>query len=123
MRGICCSTTIFGPKGKDVWPLTAALDGLAAAGYAQIEISRKHVDLAAHADAVAARGLTVWAVHGTLGGGCVEAGARTRAFELLGERRSGLLSFDLSDDSAAEDGLLCGGSNFVQPLLAASGQN
>jgi xanthine dehydrogenase accessory factor len=47
---------------------------------------------------------------GTLGGGCVEAEVRTRAFELLQRGRSGLLTFDLDRDYGWDDGLICGGA-------------
>lgn len=46
---------------------------------------------------------------GTLGGGCVEAEVRKRAFELLQQGRSGLLDFVLDHDYGWDDGLICGG--------------
>ncbi len=46
---------------------------------------------------------------GTLGGGCVEAEVRKRAFELLTKGESGLLSFQLDHDYGWDDGLICGG--------------
>lgn len=47
---------------------------------------------------------------GTLGGGCVEAEVRKRAFELMtrGER-SAILDFVLDHDFGWDDGLICGG--------------
>jgi xanthine dehydrogenase accessory factor len=57
---------------------------------------------------------------GTLGGGCVEAEVRRRAFELLQAGRSGLLHFDLDHDYGWDDGLLCGGQMDVAvvPVLS-----
>lgn len=46
---------------------------------------------------------------GTLGGGCVEAEVRQRAFELLSRRHSELLTFQLDHDFGYDDGLICGG--------------
>lgn len=47
---------------------------------------------------------------GTLGGGCVEAEVRKRAFELLQRRESALLTFQLDHDYGWDDGLICGGT-------------
>ncbi|MFQ5492040.1 MAG: XdhC family protein [Phycisphaerae bacterium] len=57
---------------------------------------------------------------GTLGGGCVEAEVRKRAFELLGRGESGLLDFVLDHDYGWEDGLICGGKMTigVTPVVA-----
>lgn len=46
---------------------------------------------------------------GTLGGGCVEAEVRRRAYELLVRGRSELLTFQLDHDFGYDDGLICGG--------------
>jgi xanthine dehydrogenase accessory factor len=46
---------------------------------------------------------------GTLGGGCVEAEVRRRAFELLTAGTSSVLDFDLDHDYGWDDGLICGG--------------
>jgi len=46
---------------------------------------------------------------GTLGGGCVEAEVRKRAFEMLTRGQSGLLDFVLDHDYGWDDGLICGG--------------
>ena len=46
---------------------------------------------------------------GTLGGGCVEAEVRKRAFELLQGNRAELLTFQLNHDYGWDDGLICGG--------------
>ena len=68
MKGVSISTTVYGPKTKDCLPLETALRGIAEAGYAQIEVSRKHKGLAASAGLMESLGLRVWAVHGALGG-------------------------------------------------------
>ncbi|MCG8406806.1 MAG: XdhC family protein [Phycisphaerales bacterium] len=47
---------------------------------------------------------------GTLGGGCVEAEVRKKAFELLRQNQSGLLTFQLDHDYGWDDGLICGGT-------------
>src|SRR2546426_12356426 len=47
---------------------------------------------------------------GTLGGGCVEAEVRKRAFELLQKNKSALLTFKLDHDYGWDDGLICGGT-------------
>src|SRR5688572_12055917 len=46
---------------------------------------------------------------GTIGGGCVEAEVRTRAYERLTTRQDALLSFRLDHDLGWDDGLVCGG--------------
>ncbi len=50
---------------------------------------------------------------GTLGGGCVEAEVRKRAFEMLRADQSGLLDFTLDHDYGWDDGLICGGRMFI----------
>jgi xanthine dehydrogenase accessory factor len=47
---------------------------------------------------------------GTIGGGCVEAEVRKRAFEMLSRNASGLLTFKLDHDYGWDDGLICGGT-------------
>ena len=56
---------------------------------------------------------------GTLGGGCVEAEVRRRAFELLQHRQSALLDFSLDHDYGWDDGLICGGQMSIAVLSAA----
>ncbi len=53
-------------------------------------------------------------LHGTLGGGCVEAEVRRRAVEFLHLGRSELLTFRLDHDYGWDDGLICGGTMLVQ---------
>lgn len=48
--------------------------------------------------------------YGTIGGGCVEAEVRRRAFEMARERRTGVLRFKLDHDYGWDDGLICGGT-------------
>lgn len=47
---------------------------------------------------------------GTLGGGCVEAEVRKRAYEMLTRGESALLTFKLDHDYGWDDGLICGGT-------------
>jgi xanthine dehydrogenase accessory factor len=47
---------------------------------------------------------------GTVGGGCIEAELRRRAFELLERKRTGVLEFDLDHDYGWDDGVICGGT-------------
>src|SRR6187402_3695510 len=46
---------------------------------------------------------------GTIGGGCYEHDALGKAREALRTRKSRLVRYDLTDDFAAETGLICGG--------------
>lgn len=48
-------------------------------------------------------------VTGTLGGGCVEADVRRRAYQLLCAGKSELLTFTLDHDFGLDDGMICGG--------------
>ena len=47
---------------------------------------------------------------GTIGGGCVEAEIRRRAFDLLCRKQTGLHEFKLDHDYGWDDGLICGGT-------------
>jgi xanthine dehydrogenase accessory factor len=47
---------------------------------------------------------------GTVGGGCGEAEAIRVARQLIGTGRSTMLKIDLTDDIAAEEGMVCGGT-------------
>lgn len=55
---------------------------------------------------------------GTIGGGCYESDALGKAREALTSGRARLASYELSDDIAAETGLICGGRMevFIEPL-------
>ncbi len=53
---------------------------------------------------------------GTIGGGCVEAEVRRRAFEMMGRGVAAVLRFKLDHDYGWDDGLICGG---VLDLLVA----
>jgi xanthine dehydrogenase accessory factor len=46
---------------------------------------------------------------GTIGGGCYEHDALGKAREALRTRKSQVVRYDLTDDFAAETGLICGG--------------
>src|SRR5213596_533628 len=56
---------------------------------------------------------------GSVGGGCVEAEVWTAAQDVIREEKSRIMSFDLTDDSMAESGLICGGKLeiFIEPIL------
>src|SRR5499425_1334289 len=56
---------------------------------------------------------------GSVGGGCVEAEVWTAAQDVLREEKSRVMSFDLTDESMAESGLICGGrvEIFIEPIL------
>jgi xanthine dehydrogenase accessory factor len=56
---------------------------------------------------------------GTIGGGCYENDAFWKAREAIGTGRSVLLHYDLNDDFAQENGLICGGQMdvHVDPLI------
>ena len=56
---------------------------------------------------------------GSVGGGCVEAEVWAAAQDVLKEEKSRVLSFDLTEDSMADSGLICGGKLeiFIEPIL------
>lgn len=58
---------------------------------------------------------------GTVGGGCVEAEVRQRAFRMLADGERGILRFELDHDYGWDDGMICGGTLelAVAPLPAA----
>ena len=47
---------------------------------------------------------------GTIGGGCGEAAAIMRARRLIGTGASEVVNLDMTNEVAAEDGMVCGGS-------------
>jgi len=49
-------------------------------------------------------------IHGTIGGGCIEAEVRRLAMPLISARRSAMLRFRLDGDYGWDDGLICGGT-------------
>jgi len=55
---------------------------------------------------------------GTIGGGCYESDALGRAREVLRNRATALVRYDLNDDVAEETGLICGGQMevFIEPI-------
>jgi len=55
---------------------------------------------------------------GTIGGGCYENDAAGKARESIRTRRAGVARYDLGDDLAGENGLICGGRMevFIEPL-------
>jgi len=56
---------------------------------------------------------------GTIGGGCVEAEVWTAAREVMQTEQSRRLTFNLGQDAAYDNGLICGGQLdvFVEPVL------
>jgi len=60
---------------------------------------------------------------GTIGGGCVEAEVWTAAREAIDTEQPRHLSFNLGQDAAYDNGLICGGQLdvFVEPVLPAPG--
>src|SRR5437870_8300032 len=56
---------------------------------------------------------------GSVGGGCVEAEVWTAAQDVMRDEKSQIMTFDLTDESMAESGLICGGKIeiFVEPIL------
>src|SRR6476659_4719993 len=53
------------------------------------------------------------------GGGCVEADVGAAPQDVVREEKSRVMNFDLTDESMAEGGLICGGKVeiFVEPIL------
>src|SRR6266700_2399635 len=56
---------------------------------------------------------------GSVGGGCVEAEVWTAAQDVIRDEKARVMSFDLTDESMAESGLICGGKLeiFIEPIL------
>ena len=56
---------------------------------------------------------------GTIGGGCVEAEVWNAARDAMEKERGRLLSFNLGQDAAYDNGLICGGQLevWVEPIL------
>src|SRR5205809_7057782 len=56
---------------------------------------------------------------GSAGGGCVEAEVWTAAQDVIGEEKARVMSFDLTDESMAESGLICTGKpqRSIEPVL------
>ena len=47
---------------------------------------------------------------GTIGGGCSEAEAMTKARRLIGTGGSQVITVEMTADAAAEEGMVCGGT-------------
>lgn len=60
------------------------------------------------------------AIHGTLGGGCLEAESRRRALDAMDSGKPLLFDLRLDDDYGWDDGLICGGNVrvFIDPAPA-----
>src|SRR6059058_3544711 len=56
---------------------------------------------------------------GSVGGGCVEAEVWSAAQDVIRDEKAKVMSFDLTDESMAESGLICGGKVeiFIEPIL------
>lgn len=56
---------------------------------------------------------------GSVGGGCVEAEVWAAAQDVIREEKSRIMTFDLTEESMAEGGLICGGKVeiFIEPVL------
>jgi len=56
---------------------------------------------------------------GTVGGGCVEAEVWTAAREVMESEKAKMLDFNLGQDAAYENGLICGGqlNVYVEPVI------
>ncbi|MBI4472451.1 MAG: XdhC family protein [Acidobacteria bacterium] len=59
---------------------------------------------------------------GSVGGGCVEAEVWAAAQDVLREEKPRTMTFDLTEESMAEGGLICGGKVeiFIEPILPTS---
>ncbi len=53
--------------------------------------------------------LPTGAVHGTVGGGCIEADIRRAALQAITDGKSTTGTFTLLGDTAADEGMVCGG--------------
>src|SRR5215510_8436718 len=58
-------------------------------------------------------------IMGTIGGGCVEAEVWNAAREVIETEKPKHLTFNLGQDAAYDNGLICGGqlNDFVEPVL------
>src|SRR6266568_3179776 len=56
---------------------------------------------------------------GSVGGGCVEAEVWTAAQDVIRDEKARVMTFDLTDESMGDGGLICGGKVeiFVEPIL------
>src|SRR2546430_17549511 len=56
---------------------------------------------------------------GSVGGGCVEAEVWTAAQDVMRDEKAKIMTFDLTDESMGDGGLICGGKVeiFVEPIL------
>src|SRR5213594_4345945 len=56
---------------------------------------------------------------GSVGGGCVEADVWAAAQDVMNDEKSRVMTFDLTEESMAEGGLICGGKVeiFVEPII------
>lgn len=74
---ISISTTIF-KSAEHVCSFERGLELLSQAGFNRIELSRKHDDIATKKRLIEDMGMSVWAVHGTLGGDAISSNKQSR---------------------------------------------
>lgn len=57
-------------------------------------------------------------IYGTIGGGCAEAEVRRQALLVMAKGEAEVYHLDLTADTAAEEGMVCGGimDVFIEPL-------
>ncbi|WP_206812715.1 XdhC family protein [Paradesulfitobacterium ferrireducens] len=62
---------------------------------------------------------------GTIGGGCAEAEVRREALSLMVEGQSRIYKLDLTNEAAAEEGMVCGGvmDVFLELITMKSAEN
>lgn len=61
---------------------------------------------------------------GTIGGGLLEAGAMSRAVELIARGESAIIPFDLRDDNVATMDMICGGqADVLLAYVSSTGRN
>ncbi|NLW07294.1 MAG: XdhC family protein [Clostridia bacterium] len=59
-------------------------------------------------------------ITGTIGGGCAEAAVRQEALEVIKRGCPTIYHLDMTADTAADEGMVCGGvmDVFIEPLVA-----
>ena len=59
--------------------------------------------------------------YGTIGGGCSEAAAMQRARKIIGTGGSCVIEIDMTNDVAADEGMVCGGT--MRVLIEDASEN
>ena len=60
-------------------------------------------------------------IYGTIGGGCSEAAAMQRARKIIGTGESCVIEIDMTNDVAADEGMVCGGT--MRVLIEDASEN